>query len=68
LSFTSASAQLLELHAPECLRHDVGELILHPHELDVDVSALHALTDEVISDLNVFALVVKDRVLCQCYR
>jgi hypothetical protein len=68
LNDADASAQLLELHTPECLHHDVGELVLSAHELDVDIAIVDALTDEGEPGLDVLAPVVEDRVLCQRYR
>jgi hypothetical protein len=57
--------RLPKLRTTKYLRHDVGELVLSAHELDVSVATVNTLTNEMIPSLNVFAWVMEDRVLHQ---
>jgi hypothetical protein len=45
--------------------HDVGELILSAHELDIDVAILNALRNVMVLGLDMLAPIVEDRVLHQ---
>ena len=56
--------QLCESNAPEWLGEDVPELSSSLDMLELDLSTIDAVTDEVILGVNVLAPVMVDGVLC----
>ena len=56
--------QLCESNAPKWLGEDVPELSSSLDMLELDLSTIDAVTDEVILDVDVLAPVVVDGVLC----
>ena len=56
--------QLYESNAPKWLGEDVPELSSSLDMLELDLSTIDAVTDEVILGVDVLAPVVMDRVLC----
>ena len=57
--------QLCKSNAPKWLGEDVPELSSCLDILELDLSTVDAITDEVILGVDVLASVTEDRVLCQ---